>query len=121
MEFPSDAKRVRRGGTNRPPARCETAEARDETAMRTNNMKSTKGTGVHELKPEEVDTTMDVSRANARPELDRAIQARIGDQLRAMYSELMQQPVPDRFAELIGKLEDGDAARKTDRSGEDSK
>ena len=32
-----------------------------------------------------------------RAELDRAIQARIGDQLRAMYDDLMQQPVPDRF------------------------
>lgn len=83
-------------------------------------MKSTKGTGVHELKQEEVDTAMDAPRANARPELDRATQARIGDQLRAMYSELLQQPVPDRFAELIGKLDAG-ADRKSDNSGENSK
>ena len=37
--------------------------------------------------------------------LDRVIQRRIGDQLRAMYDDLMQQPVPDRFADLLSKLE----------------
>src|SRR3954452_8539825 len=30
------------------------------------------------------------------PKLDRGIQTRIGDQLRAMYDDLMEQPVPDR-------------------------
>jgi hypothetical protein len=39
------------------------------------------------------------------PGLDRAIQARIGDNLRAMYDELLQQPVPDRFRDLLGELE----------------
>jgi CRP-like cAMP-binding protein len=39
------------------------------------------------------------------PKLDRVIQRRIGDQLRAMYDDLMQQPVPDRFADLLSKLE----------------
>ena len=29
----------------------------------------------------------------------------IGDQLRAMYDELMQQPVPDRFKELLDQLD----------------
>jgi Anti-sigma factor NepR len=37
--------------------------------------------------------------------LDRVIQRRIGDQLRAMYDDLMQQPVPDRFADLLSRLE----------------
>ena len=39
------------------------------------------------------------------PGLDRAIQERIGDRLRAMYDDLVQQPVPDRFVELLGRLE----------------
>ena len=39
------------------------------------------------------------------PTLDRNVQARIGDNLRAMYDELLRQPVPDRFKELIGQLE----------------
>ena len=39
------------------------------------------------------------------PKLDSSSQKRIGDQLRAMYDELMQQPVPDRFRELLDKLD----------------
>jgi hypothetical protein len=44
----------------------------------------------------------------ADPKLDRAIQSRIGDQLRAMYDDLIQQPVPDRFRDLLGKLGQSD-------------
>ncbi|HEV2566003.1 MAG TPA: NepR family anti-sigma factor [Microvirga sp.] len=39
------------------------------------------------------------------PKLDSGSQKRIGDQLRAMYDELMQQPVPDRFRELLDQLD----------------
>jgi hypothetical protein len=39
------------------------------------------------------------------PKLDSNSQRRIGDQLRAMYDELMQQPVPDRFKDLLEQLE----------------
>ena len=42
---------------------------------------------------------------SSNPRLDRTIQTRIGDQLRAMYDDLMQQPVPDRFADLLARLE----------------
>ena len=41
----------------------------------------------------------------SEPGLDRNIQARIGDNLRAMYDELLQQPVPDRFKDLLGQFE----------------
>lgn len=41
----------------------------------------------------------------SEPVLDRAIQERIGDHLRAMYDDLMQQPVPDRFVDLLNRLE----------------
>ena len=34
------------------------------------------------------------------------IQARIGHQLRAMYDEVVRQGVPDRFADLIRKLDE---------------
>lgn len=37
--------------------------------------------------------------------LDRGIQGRIGEQLRAMYDGLMEQPVPDRFHSLLARLE----------------
>lgn len=39
------------------------------------------------------------------PTLNRAIQERIGDNLRALYDDLMQQPVPDRFVDLLDRLE----------------
>jgi hypothetical protein len=39
------------------------------------------------------------------PKLDSTSQKRIGDQLRAMYDELVQQPVPDRFKNLLDQLE----------------
>jgi hypothetical protein len=39
------------------------------------------------------------------------IQARIGHQLRAMYDEVVRQGVPDRFAELVRKLDDPGAAK----------
>mgnify|MGYP007060325311 CR=1 FL=1 len=38
------------------------------------------------------------------PALDRAIQARIGDKLRAMYGELAEQPVPDRLTAILAQL-----------------
>src|SRR5262245_48898437 len=37
--------------------------------------------------------------------LNAEIQARIGHQLRAMYDDVVRQGVPDRFAELIRKLD----------------
>ncbi|AWN50432.1 NepR family anti-sigma factor [Methylobacterium sp. 17Sr1-1] len=40
-----------------------------------------------------------------QPALDRNVQGRIGSHLRAMYDELMQQPIPDRFVDLIAELE----------------
>ena len=47
------------------------------------------------------------SKNPSEPALDRAIQSRIGDQLRAMYDQLAEQPVPDRFLELLGQLDKG--------------
>nr|WP_240539955.1 NepR family anti-sigma factor [Salinarimonas soli] len=29
----------------------------------------------------------------------------MGDQLRAMYDDLLNQPVPDRFADLLSRLD----------------
>jgi anti-sigma factor NepR-like protein len=53
--------------------------------------------------------------------LNAEIQSRIGHQLRAMYDDVVRQGVPDRFAELIRKLDSpegtpqvGNAGDKTD-------
>lgn len=44
-------------------------------------------------------------RPNAKPaKLGRDVQARLGQQLRAMYDEVVNQGVPDRFSELINRL-----------------
>jgi anti-sigma factor NepR-like protein len=37
--------------------------------------------------------------------LNAEIQARIGHQLRAMYDDVVRQGVPDRFADLVRKLD----------------
>jgi hypothetical protein len=46
------------------------------------------------------------------PSLDRVIQAQIGDKLRAMYGELVEQPVPDRLTAILDRLS---AGKPTDR------
>ena len=50
--------------------------------------------------------------------LNAEIQSRIGHQLRAMYDDVVRQGVPDRFADLIRKLDEngpaGDQAAKND-------
>ena len=53
--------------------------------------------------------------APSEPSLDRAIQSRIGDNLRAMYDELLQQPVPDRFRDLLGQLENRREGKEQNR------
>ena len=45
-------------------------------------------------------------KATARPgKLGREVQARLGQQLRAMYDDVVSQGVPDRFTELLNRLE----------------
>lgn len=41
----------------------------------------------------------------ARPKVDTDIHARIGHQLKALYDDVVEQPVPDRFADLLMRLE----------------
>jgi len=48
---------------------------------------------------------------SGKPKLDQGIQSRIGDQLRAMYDDLMHQPVPDKLKSLLDQL-DQPAVRK---------
>ncbi|PZA13068.1 hypothetical protein DNX69_04765 [Rhodopseudomonas palustris] len=62
--------------------------------------------------------TMKKSAPGTKGGLNAEIQARIGHQLRAMYDDVVRQGVPDRFAELIKKLDDpeqaAEAAKATD-------
>ena len=50
--------------------------------------------------------------------LNAEIQSRIGHQLRAMYDDVVRQGVPDRFAELIRKLDVPDAAAQVAHPGD---
>ena len=45
-------------------------------------------------------------KVNAKPaKLGRDVQARLGQQLRAMYDDVVNQGVPDRFTDLINRLD----------------
>lgn len=74
-----------------------------------------KGFGIdtmNDRKPAGQQTPMEASthrnkKAQSKPaKLGREVQARLGQQLRAMYDEVLNQGVPDRFSELIDRLED---------------
>ena len=45
-------------------------------------------------------------KSNAKPaKLSREVQARLGQQLRAMYDEVVNQGVPDRFNDLLNRID----------------
>ncbi len=44
--------------------------------------------------------------------LGRDIQAKIGQQLRAMYDDVLNQGVPDRFSDLLNRLDQKDEKDK---------
>jgi hypothetical protein len=60
---------------------------------------------VGQQKPMEIAATR--KKTNAKPaKLGREVQARLGQQLRAMYDDVVSQGVPDRFTDLLNRLED---------------
>jgi Anti-sigma factor NepR len=47
-------------------------------------------------------------KADGKPaKLSRDVQTRLGQQLRAMYDDVVNQGVPDRFTELIDRINGG--------------
>ena len=66
---------------------------------------------MNERKPQGQPTPMEATaqrnkKPNAKPaKLGREVQARLGQQLRAMYDEVLNQGVPDRFSELLNRLD----------------
>jgi hypothetical protein len=52
--------------------------------------------------------------------LNAEIQSRIGHQLRAMYDDVVRQGVPDRFADLIRKLDVSGAQPQVESGGTSS-
>jgi hypothetical protein len=45
------------------------------------------------------------SRGGAAPRMKPQVQEHIGRQLRAVYDDVLKQPLPDRFRELMEKLD----------------
>lgn len=50
---------------------------------------------------------------NGSAPLERDIQTRLGDKLREVYSDVVNEPVPDRFVDLLNQLEQSEK-NKTD-------
>ena len=50
-------------------------------------------------------------RSKPSPGLDRDIQAAIGDQLRAMHDSILREGVPDRFVDLLARLDKPQGSR----------
>jgi Anti-sigma factor NepR len=76
---------------------------------------SGKGVGdMNERKPAKTGSKMQFSDASPRQAaLGRQIQDRIGQQLRAMYNDVMAQGIPDRFTDLLKKLDHRDDEEKS--------
>ncbi len=50
------------------------------------------------------------------PALNRQVQERIGQQLRAMYNDVVGQGIPERFAELLKQIAD-ETTEKANQNG----
>jgi hypothetical protein len=48
------------------------------------------------------------TKAKPEPSLGRDIQTKIGQQLRSMFDDVVKQGVPDRFVDLLGRLDQND-------------
>ncbi len=66
-----------------------------------------------EVKPQASKTT-----PPGKSGLNAEIQSRIGHQLRAMYDDVVRQGVPERFAELIRKLDVSGGSPQVTSQGE---
>ncbi|AXS40206.1 NepR family anti-sigma factor [Breoghania sp. L-A4] len=55
-------------------------------------------------------------RSGGGREVDTDIHSRIGSQLKALYNDVVEQPVPDRFAELLRRLETQSASESAQES-----
>ena len=65
-------------------------------------MKDAKSTGTRS----QMETGTSAGKTDAK--LGRDIQAKIGQQLRALYDDVLNQGVPDRFADLLNRLDKPD-------------
>jgi hypothetical protein len=57
-----------------------------------------------QTKPMDTEATRGKKNGAKPAKLTRDVQARLGQQLRAMYDDVVSQGVPDRFVELLNRL-----------------
>ncbi len=62
---------------------------------------------VGQQRPMETAETRNRKTTSKPAKLSREVQARLGQQLRSMYDDVVNQGVPDRFTELLNRI-DGD-------------
>jgi hypothetical protein len=53
-----------------------------------------------------MDTSPSAASRTQGGRLGRDVQAKIGNQLRALYDDIVQEGVPDRFVELLQRLDE---------------
>lgn len=52
---------------------------------------------------------VDPGKKNKTPALPAEVQVKIGEKLKAIYDDVVRQPVPDRFKDLLSQLDGGGA------------
>jgi hypothetical protein len=90
-----------------------------------NDNKSFRGKGMNKRKASRSQAGTEVELSmKSTPKLGPDIKAKIGQQLRAMYSDVVNQGVPHRFAEILRRLDEagvdeGRQDRRTEDEGSD--
>ncbi len=51
----------------------------------------------------------------SRAQLEPRVQSALGRELRAIYDDVVSQPVPDRFVELLNQLDERESSDKGDK------
>ena len=92
-----------------PAAAAETSQ-NDQPDQPRQPMSENKPYLAHSKNDREQEASMEPSRPSdlhnaPRGMLDRSLQAQLGRQLRAIFSDVAQEPVPDRFIKLLEALE----------------
>jgi hypothetical protein len=55
---------------------------------------------------------------NKAPALPADVQVKIGEKLKAIYDEVVRQPVPDRFKDLLSQLDSGSPSNEAPMAAE---
>jgi hypothetical protein len=67
---------------------------------------------VGQQNPMETAETRNRKTSDKPAKLSREVQARLGQQLRSMYDDVVNQGVPDRFTDLLNKINGGNKDEK---------